>query len=130
MLTAEFSGTLKKVDKDNISFTLSEPALMNGLTFIKSGDSVGVSMFGLTVSIDADKAPSASAADILFDIFSEGGDYNVEVRDDEILLRRFTDYDTITVQFDKKTLVPFRLHTKNSGVEMIFSQYSTDTNDE
>ena len=124
VLNTGFSGKLTKADSENMSLTLSEPKLLSGLTFIKSGSNVGVSMFGLTVSINADNAPSASAADILFDIFSEGGDYDVEVRDEDIQLRRFTDYDTITVQFDKNMLVPFRLHTKNSGVEMLFSEYT------
>ena len=127
VLTAKFSGILEKTDKDNISLELTEPALMSGLTFKKNGDSIGVSMFGLTVSLDSAGTPSASAADILFDIFSEGGDCDVEVRDDEILLLCFTDYDTITVEFDKATLVPTRLHTKNSGVEVLFSDFEITT---
>ena len=123
VLTMDFSGEFTKTDGENMSLTLDKPALLTGMKFAKNGDDVSLSVFGLTVSIENAAPESTSAADVLFDIFSGDGDYDVEYGESAIIMRRKTGLDTVIVEFDKGTLVPVRLHTENTDIVMTFSEY-------
>ncbi len=123
VLGTGFSGEFIKGEDKSMSLTLSEPETLNGLTFGYFEDEISVSMFGLTVSLDTENSPAASAGNILFDLYSGEGKNSVDIADDLIVLTHEAKYENVFVEFDRDTKVPLRLYTEKSGIEMTYSDY-------
>lgn len=123
VLGVEFSGEFVKNSNESMSLLLSEPELLNGLTFGYENGQVSASMFGLTVEIDTEGTPSASASETLFDLYSEKGENEIALSETKILLVNTSDRGVSTIEFDRETLMPEKMYNSRSGIEIVYSDY-------
>lgn len=123
VLKAEFKAEFVKNSDESMSMTLSEPELLNGMTFGYEDGDVSVSMFGLTVSIESADKSSASVSEMLFDLYSNKGSNELAFSDTRILLINTSSRGTTTVEFDRETLTPLKMYNSRSGIEITYTDY-------
>ena len=123
VLGADFKAEFVKSHVENMSMTLSEPELLNGMTFSYDSGKISASMFGITVSIESADKSSASVSETLFDLYSNKGRNELVFSDTKVLLINTSDRGVTTVEFDRETLTPLKMYNSRSGIEITYSNY-------
>ncbi len=126
---ADFAGTFSKKSGTSLSFSMTEPELLSGLLFSYDSGKVGVTVGSVSVSLGTEGLPSSAVTNLLFDLYRDTDEQNeITLKEDTVLLRHTGTLDVTVVEFDKATLVPRRLYTEKSDVEIQYSDYRlTDT---
>lgn len=119
-----FVGSFRKESVKVMSFTFSEPALLEGLTFSYDDGDVGLSLGRISASIDVSGLPATSVTDTLFDLYGSDEEANeITLENGLVILRHTGKLDVTVIEFDPITLVPQRLYTEKTDIEIVYSDY-------